>query len=127
MLKIAVRNSLVSTIAFAAVLGCTESTGTGDERSFAETKPVLMGNFAINTGTVVTNQDGTSMNIIDDYVLPAQLPAVNFEVFTIHLYAPVGNDVTTSVDNVTIRVRRTDRTRTAVTTTPNKSPRAAFS
>jgi hypothetical protein len=33
-------------------------------------------------------------------------------VFTIHLYAPVADDVSTAVDNVTIRVRRTDGTRT---------------
>jgi hypothetical protein len=112
MLKTAARNPLVATLALTTLLGCSESTGTGETRSGAENKPVLMGNFAINTGTVVTNQDGTSMNIIDDYVLPAQLPNVNFEVFTIHLYAPVADDVSTAVDNVTIRVRRTDGTRT---------------
>ena len=112
MKKIAVRNPLVTMLALAALLGCTESTGSGETRSGVENKPVQMGNFAINTGTVVTNQDGVSTNLIDDYVLPSQLPNVAFEVFTIHLYAPVADDVATTVDNVTIRVQRTDGTRT---------------
>jgi hypothetical protein len=108
MKKIAVRTPILAMLALAVVMGCTESTGTGETPSGAQHKPILMGNFAINTGTVTTNQDGVSTDIIDDYVLPAQLPAVNFEVFTIHLYAPVADDVTTSVDNVSVFVKRTN-------------------
>ena len=112
-MKNAARKSLVSLIALAVVAGCTDSTGPDESSaSGAQNKAVLMGSFAINTGTVTTNQDGTSKNVIDDYVLPAQLPNVNFEVFTIHLYAPVASDVSTSVSNVHVYVKRTDGSRT---------------
>jgi hypothetical protein len=113
--RFTVRNLALAALA-AASIACSESGGvegiTGSP-SNAESKPVLMGNFAINTGTVVTNQDGTSKNVIDDYVLPAQLPNVNFEVFTIHLYAPVASDVSTTVSNVRVTVGRKDGSRTS--------------
>jgi hypothetical protein len=114
MMKNAARKSLVSLLALAAVTACTESTGTdgSSSTSGAQNKPVLMGSFAINTGTVTTNQDGTSKNVIDDYVLPSQLPNVNFEVFTIHLLAPAASDVSTSVSSVRAYVKRTDGSRT---------------
>lgn len=113
--RFTVRAFALAAIALAAV-GCSESSGPGQSSgstSNSENKPVLMGNFAINTGPVTTNQDGTSKNAIDDYVLPSQLPNVNFEVFTTHLYAPVASDVSTSVSNVRVTVGRTDGSRTS--------------
>ena len=98
-----------------ALIACTETSGPdngGGATSNSHNKPVLMGNFAINTGPVTTNQDGKSTNMIDDYVLPSQLPNVNFEVFTTHLYAPVASDVSTTVSNVSVTVGRTNGTRT---------------
>ncbi|HEX6573455.1 MAG TPA: hypothetical protein VF042_00670 [Gemmatimonadaceae bacterium] len=112
--RFTVRNHALAALAFASI-ACSESSGTEGitgSPSNAESKPVLMGNFAINTGNVTTNQDGASKNAIDDYVLPSQLPGVNFEVFTIHLYAPVANDVSTTVSNVRVTVGRTDGSRT---------------
>jgi len=96
-----------------AAVSCTESSGPDENPSSnVHNMPVLMGNFAINSGPVTTNQDGVSKNIIDDYVLPAQLPNVNFEVFTIYLFAPVSDDVSTTVDNVSVTVTRADGTKT---------------
>ena len=109
----AVRNSLPALALAALLVSCTESSGPGQVTgSGSENKPVLMGNFQINSGPVTTNQDGVSTNIIDDYVLPAQLPNVNFELFTTHLYAPVASDVSTTVTSVSAVVSRTDGTRT---------------
>ena len=96
-----------------ALAGCSESsTEPGDSGSVVHEKAVLMGNFQINSVPVVTNQDGTSKNIIDDYVLPSQLPNVDLELFTMHLYAPVDADVSTTVSNVRVYVGRTDGSRT---------------
>jgi hypothetical protein len=113
--RFTVRNVALAAFTLAST-ACSESTGTEGipgSSSNAEAKAVLMGNFAINTGSVTTNQDGTSKNAVDDYVLPSQLPSVNFEVFTIHLYAPVASDVSTSVSNVRVTVGRTDGSRTS--------------
>lgn len=113
--RFTVRSFALAALAVTSI-ACSDSAGTEGitgSPSNAESKAVLMGNFAINTGTVVTNQDGTSKNAIDDYVLPAQLPNVNFEVFTIHLYAPVANDVSTTVSNVRVTVGRKDGSRTS--------------
>jgi hypothetical protein len=99
-------------LAFAAA-ACSETSGpSGEIGSGVQNMPIVMGGFHINTGPVTTNQDGQSKNIVDDYVLPAQLPNVRFEVFTIHLLAPVASDVETDVDNVVVRVLRTDGVRT---------------
>jgi hypothetical protein len=113
--RFTVRTFALAALALASI-ACSESSGIEGipgSSSNAENKAVLMGNFAINTGSVTTNQDGTSKNAVDDYVLPAQLPSVNFEVFTIHLYAPVASDVSTSVSNVRVTVGRKDGSRTA--------------
>ena len=96
-----------------AVAACTETSGpSGEIGSGVKDMPIVMGGFHINTAPVTTNQDGQSKNIVDDYVLPAQLPNVRFEVFTVHLLAPVASDVETDVNNVVVRVLRTDGVRT---------------
>jgi len=112
MKKSAVLHSLASLTLLAALAGCSESSTGPQKNTAVASLPVLMGNFHINTGPVTTNQDGKSKNIVDDYVLPSQLPNVNFEVFTTFLYAPTSDDVSTSVSNVKVFVRRTDGTRT---------------
>ena len=112
MKQIAARTSTAVLLATLAV-GCTESSAPSQPASSnAYDKPVLMGNFQINSAPVTTNQDGVSKNVIDDYVLPAQLPAVDFELFTIYLYAPVSSDVSTTVGNQRVFVGRTDGTKT---------------
>jgi hypothetical protein len=109
----AVRNSLTALVVTALIASCTESSGPDQGASSGvENKAVLMGNFQINSGPVTTNQDGTSTNLVDDYVLPAQLPNVNFELFTTHLYAPVASDVSTTISNVRAFVTRTDGSKT---------------
>ena len=113
MKSVAVRTSAIAVLSAILTAGCTETSGpSGQTGSGAQNLPILMGGFHINTAPVTTNEDGTSKNIIDDFVTPAQLPAVSFEVFTIHLFAPTGSDVETEVSNVTVRVLRTDGTRT---------------
>lgn len=95
------------------IAACTESSGPiGELGSGAHDLPILMGGFHINTAPVTTNEDGVSKNIIDDYVTPAQLPDLNYEVLTIHLFAPTAADVETDVSNVRVRVLRTDGVRT---------------
>lgn len=113
MKSVAVRTSAIAVLAAILTAGCTETSGpSGQTGSGAQNLPILMGGFHINTAPVTTNQDGTSKNIIDDYVTLAQLPNVNFEVFTIHLLAPTASDVETDLSNVSVRVQRTDGTRT---------------
>jgi hypothetical protein len=104
MKEIAVRKAFIGLLSLAVATGCKEPTASGDDSSGTENLPVLMGNFAINTGNITTNQDGVSKNIVDDFVLPSQLPNVRFEAFTTHLYAPVASDVSTSVGNVHVYV-----------------------
>lgn len=96
-----------------AAAACTETTGpSGESGSRVQDMPIVMAGFHVNTVPVTTNQDGQSKNIVDDYVLPAQLPNLRFEVFTIHLLAPVSSGVETEVNNVVVRVLRTDGVRT---------------
>ena len=107
------RRSAALALITLALAACTESSGpTGEISSGAHEQPILMGGFHINSLPVTTNQDGTSKNIIDDYVTPAQLPDLNYETFTIHLLAPTASDVETEVSNVRVRVLRTDGGRT---------------
>jgi len=113
MKSAAARKSTAVVLLALAVTACTETSGpTGEITSDAHNTSVVMGGFHINTVPVTTNADGQSKNIVDDYVTPAQLPDLNYETFSIHLLAPTASDVTTNVDNVRVRVLRTDGGRT---------------
>ena len=68
----------------------------------------MFGNTSINTGDVVTNQDGVSADYLTDYIEASKLPSANFEVFTTHFYLPSTSDIEPSVGSSRVTVSRTD-------------------
>jgi hypothetical protein len=63
------------------------------------TTTVMMGNFTLNSGDVMTTQDGVSVNYLTDYVNEAAFPNVNFEYLTLNAYIP-----TTDAHSITVTV-----------------------
>ena len=69
--------------------------------------PILMGNFSINSGDVVTNEDGVSVDYLADYVNASSLPQVEFEYLTINAYVPTTDDFSTTVTGVNVQMHDT--------------------
>lgn len=111
-------------IVAAAVLlvGCGEGLGGGGLGGGGDDGPAdpgpssgepwreqfLMGNTSVNSANIVTNQDGVSLTIIDDYVLESALPTSELEFFSLHVYFPVDDSVVTEVSSANAQVTATD-------------------
>lgn len=110
---------LVAALATTGSAACSDSTSSSSTSSSGSsssatpwTKQFTMGNFSINTGDVVTNQDGVSADILSDYVNASALPSANFEVFTVHVYLPSTESSEPTVSAARVTVGREDGTRT---------------
>jgi hypothetical protein len=106
------RASVLALLLLAVVPSCTETSngsapsGSTEERPWE--RPFVSGNFAINTGEVLTNEDGVSASRINDYVLESALPGANFEVFTVHAYLPSTAEIEPTVTAARVTVARVD-------------------
>jgi hypothetical protein len=85
--------------------------------SGAESQPwkrqFTLGNFAINSGPIVTNEDGVSADYMADYVKVTALPSANFEYFSVNANLPSTSAIETRLSDFVVTVGRTDGTRTA--------------
>ncbi|HEX3139638.1 MAG TPA: hypothetical protein VHQ87_06270 [Rhizobacter sp.] len=91
--------------------------GGGDDAAPAPAQPaatgtpwttqVTMGNFSINSASITTNQDGVSVDYIDDYVNASALPSGNFQNLTINAYIPVTDAYTIDVTGVNVQMHTT--------------------
>ena len=77
------------------------------------TRAFLIGNFAVNTADVVTNEDGASTAIVSDYVLASALPSANLEQFSVAVYLPSSPSAEPTVSDARVTAGRTDGTRTS--------------
>lgn len=104
----------VSSVACSDSSKSSSSSSSGSSSSSATpwTRQFVIGNFSINTGDVVTNEDGVSADIISDYVNASALPSANFEVFTLHFYLPSSETAEPTVSAARVTVGREDGTRT---------------
>jgi hypothetical protein len=108
---------LAAAMAVSAGTACSDSsTSTSSSGASASSTPWTRqftgGNFSINTGDVVTNQDGVSADILSDYVNASALPSANFEVFTVHFYLPSAESAEPAVSAARVTVGRVDGSRT---------------
>jgi len=100
-------------IVLLSLVACGELDGSGDpgddsggdSSGMPWLEQFTIGNASINSAPIVTNQDGTSHLIIDDFILESALPSGVLEFFTIHVYIPVDDTVTTEVNVDSAEVR----------------------
>jgi hypothetical protein len=108
--------ALVSTGTAACSDSSTSSSSSSGSSSAADaqpwTRPFIVGNFAVNTADVVTFEDGSSADIVSDYVNASGLPSANLEVFSINFYLPSSESAEPSVSAARVFVAREDASRT---------------
>lgn len=90
--------------------GASSSRGANDAQPW--TKPFVAGKFSINTANVVTYEDGSSADMVSDFVMSDKLPSANFEVFTIHFFLPSSESAEPTVSKARVTVGREDASRT---------------
>jgi len=119
---LSVTGLLALLLAFGNSLGCETSTDEVDTSSAVSpwTKQFTFGNFTINSGDVLSNQDGVSQSYCEDYVYESALPKVDLEYFTINVYLPTSPGTTIAIDSVITRLARIDGSRTDNITKENK-------
>lgn len=106
---------LAACIGVLSLTGCDTSPDTEDPGSgYSDPweRQFTMGNFALNSGDLRTNEDGASSSYLTDYITYGALPSANFEVFTLHAYLPSTPELVTKIAGIRILVSRTDGTQT---------------
>ncbi len=114
------RNSLLVTLffglLFAAACGetTTDTSDWEDDTSSSTsggspwTRQFYLGHPSINSGLVLTSQDGVSDSIVNNYVYEADLPQVDMTGYSVQAWLPVSSGYDTRISNVTVEVRRAD-------------------
>lgn len=91
-----------------ACVSCEKEDDTPDNSPKEETKPwkvqINMGNFSINSGTILIYEDGKSIDMLDDYVMESALPNVDFELMGIQAWIPTEEGLSTTVTKARVQM-----------------------
>ena len=102
------RRSASFALVLAALTACGESSPTGAGHARPWEQQFTFGNFSINSAPITTNEDGSSANVLSDFVNASALPNADLELFVVHAYLPAGSGVNSRVSNVSVIAQRTD-------------------
>lgn len=104
---------LAAAVLFASA-ACTERSTTDiDDDARPWLTQFTFGNTSINTGDVVTNQDGESANTLVDWVSQSALPNTSLELFITHVWIPTASSMSTRITNGSVTAGFTNGARTA--------------
>lgn len=73
---------------------------------------INMGNFSVNSGVIPTNENRSSVDYIEDYVMQSALPQVDFELIGIQAWIPTENDLSIRISNAQVWMDRYNGRRT---------------
>lgn len=109
------RNSILS-FTFLSLLilssSCEKNDDTGPDLGQPWKEQINMGNFSINSGVIPTNEDGVSLDMLDDYVMESALPDVDFELMGIQAWIPTEEGLSTTITKARVRMATTSGVRT---------------